>query len=439
MLGISSKSCFLGLDKSRMSNSWRNFDWRLHRNTGKRILNDDKGTEHALVILVVSVIKVRNRWAGAIPASAAHIRREEAAGTSIDAFSGGAVCIRNGVCWAHRHASPGRIVGESTKSAVVGASDSVVVCPSVLRASVDTEVCGIISKGKLGLISDYYVIEAILQAETGVAVAVGSDRTTVNASVGEIIAIKRGIRGTLGHAFHSARVSISVIKQGSVCVCYVGTRSASSGGIVSVEARVWLAIDCAVSGYWICKERLRARCYTKPSSVEREVSVVKACRHAYWDICGIEEIAVETWDFRALGHASMGGRVSKLRDGIVAKLDTDIDVSVCEGASWTIRKAKPSSVVCISSIGTNRHTGLCLFVSVCRIWANIQTHWRDSISKAILRFCASCNASARVGVSKAIIRASGHASTRIVLGKKHGCLNGARERTNIAPAKQIRH
>lgn len=67
----------------------------------------------------------------------------------------------------------------------------------------------------------------------------------------------------------------------------------------------------------------------------------------------------------------MGGRISELRDRIVAELYTDVDVSVSKGACWTIGKAKPSSVICISTIRANRHTDLCVFVSVCRRRANI--------------------------------------------------------------------
>lgn len=206
-----------------MSSSWRNFDWWFHRSTGKRILHNKRGTEHALVVLVIPVIEVRNRWAGAIHAGPAHIRREETTRTSIDAPSGGTVGIGNGIRWAHRHASPGRIISESTKSAVVGAGDREIVGPTVLRASVDTEVRGVVRKGKLGPIGDNYVIKAVLQAEASVIVSIGGHRTSVHAGVGEIIAIERRIRRTLGHAFHGARVSVGMVEERSIRVGDVGT------------------------------------------------------------------------------------------------------------------------------------------------------------------------------------------------------------------------
>lgn len=188
-----------------------------------------------MVILVIPIIEVWNCWAGAIQAGPTHIRREETTRASIYALSGEFVSIGNGICWTHHHASPGRIISKSTKSAIGGAGDREIVCPTVLRASVDAEVCGIISKGKFGYIADYYVIEAILQAEASVTVSIGSDRASVHARVGKIIAIKRRIRRTLGHTFHSTWISISMIEERSIWVCDVGTRRTPSGGIVSEE------------------------------------------------------------------------------------------------------------------------------------------------------------------------------------------------------------
>lgn len=188
-----------------------------------------------MVVLVIPIIEVWNSWAGAIQAGSTHIRREETARTSIDALSGEFVGIGNGICWAHHHASPGRIISKSTKSAVGGAGDREIVCPTVLRTSIDTEVCGVVSKGILGYIADYYVIEAILQAKASVTVSIGSDRASVHTGVGKIIAIKRRIRRALGHAFHGAWISISMIKERSIWVCDIRTRCTPSGGIISEE------------------------------------------------------------------------------------------------------------------------------------------------------------------------------------------------------------
>lgn len=92
-----------------------------------------------------------------------------------------------------------------------------------MRAGVDTEVCGVVRKGKLGPIGDYYVVEAVLQAEASVIVPIGGHRASVHAGVGEIIAIERRIRRTLGHAFHGAWVSIGMVEERSIRVGDVGT------------------------------------------------------------------------------------------------------------------------------------------------------------------------------------------------------------------------
>ena len=56
---------YLNLDKIRM-NSWsHNFDYWFRRSRGTRILNKEGFTEYTLIVLVITIVEVRDGGAGA--------------------------------------------------------------------------------------------------------------------------------------------------------------------------------------------------------------------------------------------------------------------------------------------------------------------------------------------------------------------------------------
>lgn len=99
----------------------------------------------------------------------------------------------------------------------------------------------------------------------------------------------------------------------------------------------------------------------------------------------------------------MRGRICKLRNGVVADLNTDIEMSVSKGSRGASFKAQPSGIFGIGACWAIGNAGLCIIVAISAVWTDIDADRSGAISPAVLCSSAISDTSSCVVVSIAII------------------------------------